>query len=718
MPVRVKQRTISPSKGAKTDGKELEALKKQLVALLLSHHVPMRVIMRDAEDSGLKLNIRNNELLNTQDIRNAGHFTNTMDDKATSLVNNDEKGGFRPLNLPLICSILSQASYIEPSNWNAWIKTAARTLSVNVRGAISLRPAPSKHVQFISLGTRPVLAEIGGNVLYDEINRIFASSSFGNQEEISDSEEAKRSKDRRYKQDGYTNKQLKGGGKGVDRWPMFFIRVDLQQNDDLQWLEREGTLGNISKVLGAMVHGFLKDNHFRPRGGLKPRRNFLLKGRPSPKIVQNPGDFLSSWSRIKSSVPTERPALFSSKNNDYASMDRHLESKVIAKVPETSAAEEPGLENGEIERTVEWRNPISKAKILVNSRTGLVVSQSSLKRPATAPSILQSSTLGLPRLTRSASNAVVPAKEGSWAGNLLSNWENPVFAVSEQNIPQVSVDGPNLEASETLHGRGHQHSDADIQKAFAQPSSTVSARMSKEALKSARVIAQVDKKFILISIDNSASDLLVLVDQHAADERIRVEVMLTGVRTQAPTLLAKPIVFEVHTREQRLFADYSTQFEQWGIRYDLTRMLESQKCRLVVKALPQAIAERCRVEPKMLIELLRGEVWKLDEQSGYRPCKTLPQGILDMLNSRACRSAIMFNDKLSHEETEALIRRLADCSLPFQCAHGRPSMVPLVDIGTTSHFGGEAEGAADGVQTSFGQAWERWKASEMYQTPS
>ena len=43
--------------------------------------------------------------------------------------------------------------------------------------------------------------------------------------------------------------------------------------------------------------------------------------------------------------------------------------------------------------------------------------------------------------------------------------------------------------------------------------------------------------------------------------------------------------------------------------------------------------------------------------------------------------AIMFNDPLSHSECEDLLRRLAKCAFPFQCAHGRPSMAPLLDLG-------------------------------------
>ncbi len=47
---------------------------------------------------------------------------------------------------------------------------------------------------------------------------------------------------------------------------------------------------------------------------------------------------------------------------------------------------------------------------------------------------------------------------------------------------------------------------------------------------------------------------------------------------------------------------------------------------------------------------------------------------------QACRSAIMFGDELSLEECTRLVRDLARCAHPFQCAHGRPSIVPLVTL--------------------------------------
>ena len=58
----------------------------------------------------------------------------------------------------------------------------------------------------------------------------------------------------------------------------------------------------------------------------------------------------------------------------------------------------------------------------------------------------------------------------------------------------------------------------------------------------------------------------------------------------------------------------------------------------------------------------------------------------------------MFNDELSLEECRALVRRLSQCAYPFQCAHGRPSMAPVVDIGRAQQW-----------ETRLGvDRWKRW----------
>ena len=57
--------------------------------------------------------------------------------------------------------------------------------------------------------------------------------------------------------------------------------------------------------------------------------------------------------------------------------------------------------------------------------------------------------------------------------------------------------------------------------------------------------------------------------------------------------------------------------------------------------------------------------------------KNRPPFLLRTLQSKACRSAVMFGDTLSFAEGQNLISKLSECSLPFICAHGRPTIAPI-----------------------------------------
>lgn len=83
------------------------------------------------------------------------------------------------------------------------------------------------------------------------------------------------------------------------------------------------------------------------------------------------------------------------------------------------------------------------------------------------------------------------------------------------------------------------------------------------------------------------------------------------------------------------------------------------------------------------IESIDGEFFWL------RALRWCPQGLLDLVNSKACRGkisanlwdpyknlttmpgAIMFNDSLSIGQCEKLVKQLSETAFPFRCAHGR-----------------------------------------------
>ncbi|KAL8650508.1 MAG: hypothetical protein Q9210_003783 [Variospora velana] len=665
MPVRVKQRGLEIL-DHRAHSRRWESIRKNLVGLILAWNTAVDLSFVDAMASK-KIFVKS---------KSADHKGATDEHRAT-----------KTFDLAWVCSVLSQAGYTEPDSWAAWIKTSARTPFITIRGAFSLHPAESKGTQFISLGIRHIGTAAGANILYHEVNRLFASSSFGNLEVLSDDKDARKleSKDSRYKKDGHTNRQLRGKGKGTDRWPKFVIHIDLQEALSRRFARGDGTqdqnaLSKIVKVLGAMVTGFLSDHNFRPHKSRKRRRAFNA----------NPLGSLSMTSAYTPS-PTTPKSL---------SMRTQIEP-----------------------RTGKSNNDVEFSQDLIGH------------------------TIQLPKVKM---DRIRYRDEG------FKHWSR-IKSGTRQDGDNSSV------THQTTSKKGSGLSD-DTTRAH-------SPSLSKGNLSNATVIAQVDKKFILVlmapATGHSAEQLpllhdqqiLVLIDQHAADERIRVEHLLAELCTPASsdtqhltsslghkpgvatTVLPKPLIFEAKHQEYAMLIAHAQHFAYWGILFDLNftrrdpKSLKISPCKVFVKCLPSVIAERCRLEPKLLIDVLRKELWRRDEdgstpmipslhpsdndcaeQKGWLTrISSCPQGILEMLNSRSCRSAIMFNDELSVGECEVLVKKLAKCMFPFQCAHGRPSMHPLVAVGDGLTKGMGLDGGitvpdeTDEVAEGFANAWKRWK---------
>lgn len=75
----------------------------------------------------------------------------------------------------------------------------------------------------------------------------------------------------------------------------------------------------------------------------------------------------------------------------------------------------------------------------------------------------------------------------------------------------------------------------------------------------------------------------------------------------------------------------------------------------------------------------------------------------------------MFNDELTHSECEDLMSRLSQCSFPFQCAHGRPSMAPLFDLGASNNVGGWLEDYNSNIDV---KKWKEWYTHNNPRTDS
>ncbi|KAJ6661287.1 hypothetical protein lerEdw1_015424 [Lerista edwardsae] len=226
-------------------------------------------------------------------------------------------------------------------------------------------------------------------------------------------------------------------------------------------------------------------------------------------------------------------------------------------------------------------------------------------------------------------------------------------------------------------------------------------RFTKEMIDSVQVLNQVDNKFIacLINTGENANrgidgNLLVLVDQHAAHERVRLEQLITDSYEKHPEASGKkkllastvcpPLEIEITEEQRRLLRCCHKNLEDLGLEISFP---ENNPSQILVGKVPLCFVEReanelrrgrQTVAKSIVQEFIREQVELLQTTGGARG--TLPLTILKVLASQACHGAIKFNDGLTLEESCHLMEALSCCQLPFQCAHGRPSMLPLADI--------------------------------------
>ncbi|TPX67255.1 hypothetical protein SpCBS45565_g03969 [Spizellomyces sp. 'palustris'] len=373
--------------------------------------------------------------------------------------------------------------------------------------------------------------------------------------------------------------------------------------------------------------------------------------------------------------------------------------------PEFEAEQVEGNSVGE-EFSV-WNNPTSHGKYWIDRRTGN--SYRSLPGQNAKGASMQSENNRVDK--RSLRVRHLSSTANSTLNNLrmddsLRKWNNPVFKRTERQLPSFTLPGEShlrsfaQKANQTFNGL---HTEEIVEN------------ISKGSLDQLRVIAQVDNKFIAgrLAQTSSDTDLLVIIDQHAADERVRLEALLAelyqggGSEDNMGTEngdegecivdvmnLDPPCRTTMQAREAQAALRHHSRYKRWGIFFscpDLEGGADKREqalakpdatVRIEVDRLPRLIADRCVIDPGVVRDLIRQHLYWLEEgaERGGLGSKC-PRGILEILNSKACRSAIMFGDPLTKEECMKLINKLIKCKFPFQCAHGRPTMVPIAHIG-------------------------------------
>jgi len=159
-------------------------------------------------------------------------------------------------------------------------------------------------------------------------------------------------------------------------------------------------------------------------------------------------------------------------------------------------------------------------------------------------------------------------------------------------------------------------------------------------------------------------DKMYLIDQHAAHEKIKYEHFVKQLHEKniASQQLAPPVIVSLDDREKEVLLTYFDYFSRLGFMIE-----EFGGNDYALRAVPTDLYG-CS-EKELFLSVI-------DELIDF-PVKKDANLVLDKIASMSCKAAVKGNTRLSHTEAEALVKELLSLENPFQCPHGRPTIVSM-----------------------------------------
>jgi DNA mismatch repair protein MutL len=188
--------------------------------------------------------------------------------------------------------------------------------------------------------------------------------------------------------------------------------------------------------------------------------------------------------------------------------------------------------------------------------------------------------------------------------------------------------------------------------------STASAALLKVPL---RLVGVIGRLYIVLESDRG----LVLMDQHAAHERILYEQMLRRLeQPDAPSQrLLLPETVEVSPRDAQFLREHLPVLGRLGVG-----LSEFGERTFLLDALPPFV--KVPDARRFVLELIDELVAAGQEINSFRLGE-------QTVAKTVCRHAVKANDPLSGPELEKLIEDLRGCAMPYTCPHGRPTLLEM-----------------------------------------
>ena len=174
-----------------------------------------------------------------------------------------------------------------------------------------------------------------------------------------------------------------------------------------------------------------------------------------------------------------------------------------------------------------------------------------------------------------------------------------------------------------------------------------------------KIIGQAFDTYLILELDN----VLYIIDQHAAQERIRYDNIVKNFSNDKIQKLLVPYIYRMSTVEEEYIKNIFTSLIDIGFRIEVT---DGQ---LTIFAIPEILTS---YGIEKVINYLFKEINDLSD-------KNIDDFVKDLFASKACKGAIKGGDTLTRQQIAYLLKMMKtdDQLFPTQCPHGRPCVFEI-----------------------------------------
>ncbi len=185
--------------------------------------------------------------------------------------------------------------------------------------------------------------------------------------------------------------------------------------------------------------------------------------------------------------------------------------------------------------------------------------------------------------------------------------------------------------------------------------------LSKKARINHKIVGQVFDTYWIVEYN----DKMFIIDQHAAHEKVLYEKILKryNAREQLSQEINPPIVVSVSMKEEQVLKANMDSFRKFG--YEIEEFGGNE---YAIRGVPYDLLSLSSRE--LFLELLDG----INIDDGIR---VSPDMLIDRMATMACKAAVKGNNKLSMDEANKLIDELLELDNPYNCPHGRPTIISM-----------------------------------------